>query len=41
MKENLGQVKRMFATEVYSLREQCEREKEVAQRMKSDADKVD
>lgn len=40
MKENLSHVSRLVAAEVTSLREQYEREKETAQRMKSDADKV-
>uniref|UniRef100_A0A1B6LBC4 Uncharacterized protein n=1 Tax=Graphocephala atropunctata TaxID=36148 RepID=A0A1B6LBC4_9HEMI len=40
MRENLGQVSRLVAAEVSSLRHQCEREKETAQRMKEDADKA-
>ncbi|KAG8244276.1 hypothetical protein J6590_027973 [Homalodisca vitripennis] len=40
MRENLGQVSRLVAAEVSSLREQCEREKMTAQRMKEDADKA-
>lgn len=40
MRDNLGQVSRLVAAEVTSLRHQCEREKETAQRMKTDADNV-
>lgn len=40
MKSNIGQVSRLVAAEVASLREQCEKEKETAQRMKRDADTV-
>ncbi|XP_054290161.1 shootin-1-like isoform X1 [Macrosteles quadrilineatus] len=40
MRDNLGQVSRLVAAEVTSLREQCEREKETAQRMRQDADKA-
>jgi len=40
MKNNLDRVSRLVATEVTALREQCQQEKEEAQRMKFEADKA-
>jgi cytochrome c-type biogenesis protein CcmH/NrfG len=40
MKDNLGRVSRLVATEMTALREQCQHEKEEAQRMKLEADEV-
>ncbi|PSN47488.1 hypothetical protein C0J52_13566 [Blattella germanica] len=40
MKDNLGRVSRLVATEMTALRELCQHEKEAAQRMKSEADKA-
>lgn len=40
MKDNLGRVSRLVATEMTALRELCQYEKEEAQRMKVEADKV-
>jgi chromosome segregation ATPase len=40
MKDNLGRVSRLVATEMTALREQCQHEKEEAHRMKLEADEV-
>jgi hypothetical protein len=40
MKDNLGRVSRLVATEMTALREQCQHEKEAALRMKFEADEV-
>jgi ABC-type transporter Mla MlaB component len=40
MKNNLDRVSRLVATEMTALRELCQQEKEEAQRMKFEADKV-
>jgi len=40
MKDNLDRVSRLVATEMTALRELCQQEKEEAQRMKFEADKV-
>lgn len=40
MKDNLGRVSRLVATEMTALREQCQLEKEEAQRMKFEADEA-
>lgn len=40
MKDNLGRVSRLVATEMTALREQCQHEKDEAQRMKLEADEV-
>ncbi|PNF18712.1 hypothetical protein B7P43_G05008 [Cryptotermes secundus] len=40
MKDNLGRVSRLVATEMTALREQCQHEKEEAQRMKLEADEA-
>lgn len=40
MKKNLDRVSRLVATEMTALREQCQQEKEEAQRMKFEADKA-
>jgi nitrite reductase/ring-hydroxylating ferredoxin subunit len=40
MKDNLGRVSRLVATEMTALREQCQHEKEEAQRRKFEADEV-
>lgn len=40
MKDNLGRVSRLVATEMTALRVQCQHEKEEAQRMKFEADEV-
>jgi hypothetical protein len=40
MRNNLDRVSRLVATEMTALRERCQQEKEEAQRMKSEADKV-
>lgn len=40
MKDNLGRVSRLVKNEMTALRELCQQEKEEAQRMKSEADKV-